>query len=161
MDCFISHTVLLLIIALFIIRIICQHYVSHRTPQKTYCCTNNVKIENNEFYKIVIKNCTYYHLDDIIKFQDFDFANISLDEKSYEKTLIYDVLYKTYTDAKTLHIMSVEVNRFIRDYDVTKYLVLFGLETNNAICDRTRYFIGLKIGIADIFLIVFERSGNN
>ena len=62
---------------------------------------------------------------------------------------------------KTLHIMSVEVNRFIRDYDVTKYLVLFGLETNNAICDRTRYFIGLKIGIADIFLTVFERSGNN
>ena len=129
--------------------------------KKKYCCTNNVKIENNEFYKIVIKNCTYYHLDDIIKFQDFDFANISLDEKSYEKTLIYDVLYKTYTDAKTLHIMSDEVNRLIRDYDGTKYLVLFGLETNNAICDRIRYYIGLKIGIADIFLTVLERSDNN
>ena len=113
-----------------------------------------MKIENNEFYKIVIKNCTYYHFDDIIKFQDFDFANISLDEKSYEKTLIYDVLYKTY-------IMSDEVNRLIRDYDGTKYLVLFGLETNNAICDRIRYYIGLKIGIADIFLTVLERSDNN
>ena len=113
-----------------------------------------MKIENNEFYKIVIKNCTYYHFDDIIKFQDFDFANISLDEKSYEKTLIYDVLYKTY-------IMSDEVNRLIRDYDGTKYLVLFGLETNNAICDRIRYSIGLKIGIADIFLTVLERSDNN
>ena len=120
--------------------------------KKKYCCTNNVKIENNEFYKIVIKNCTYYHFDDIIKFQDF--ANISLDEKSYEKTLIYDVLYKTY-------IMSDEVNRLIRDYDGTKYLVLFGLETNNAICDRIRYSIGLKIGIADIFLTVLERSDNN
>ena len=113
-----------------------------------------MKIENNEFYKIVIKNCTYYHFDDIIKFQDFDFANISLDEKSYEKTLIYDVLYKTY-------IMSDEVNRLIRDYDGTKYLVLFGLETNNAICDRIRCSIGLKIGIADIFLTVLERSDNN
>ena len=122
--------------------------------KKKYCCTNNVKIENNEFYKIVIKNCTYYHFDDIIKFQDFDFANISLDEKSYEKTLIYDVLYKIY-------IMSDEVNRLIRDYDGTKYLVLFGLETNNAICDRIRYSIGLKIGIADIFLTVLERSDNN
>ena len=122
--------------------------------KKKYCCTNNVKIENNECYKIVIKNCTFYHFDDIIKFQDFDFANISLDEKSYEKTLIYDVLYKTY-------IMSDEVNRLIRDYDGTKYLVLFGLETNNAICDRIRYSIGLKIGIADIFLTVLERSDNN
>ena len=41
-----------------------------------------------------IKNftCCYFH--DIIKNEDFNFDNISLDEKSLGNSLIYDILYK-------------------------------------------------------------------
>ena len=39
------------------------------------------------------------------------------------------------------------VDGFIRDYDGTRYLVLFGLEKYDAIYDRIRYIIGLKSGI--------------
>ena len=50
------------------------------------------------------------------------------------------------------------VNGFIRDYDGTKYLVLFGLEKYDAIYDRIRYLIGLKSGITYIFLIIMQKS---
>ena len=32
-----------------------------------------------------------YYFNDIIKFEDFDFDKILLDEKSYEHILIYDI----------------------------------------------------------------------
>ena len=48
-------------------------------------------MENNEYKKIFIKNCTYYYFDDIIKLEDFDFNNILIDEKSYKNILIYDI----------------------------------------------------------------------
>ena len=49
--------VLLMIILLFITAVICYHYAKHRSKQKTYCCTNNTKMENNEFKKSVVKSC--------------------------------------------------------------------------------------------------------
>ena len=77
MDCYILHTVLLVIILLFIIAIICYHYALY--------CTKNTKIENNGFKKVDIKNRTYYSFDDIVKLEDFDFCNIFFtDEKSYK-----------------------------------------------------------------------------
>ena len=48
-------------------------------------------MENNEFKKVSIKNCTYYCLDDIIKLEDFDSDNILLDKKSYDNILVYDI----------------------------------------------------------------------
>ena len=69
-----------------------------------------------------------HYFDDIIKIEDFDFDNISLDEKSYKNILIYDISYKIVIGAKPLRIMFHKVNGFIRDYDGTKtlsyYLVL-------------------------------------
>ena len=41
-------------------------------------------MENNEFKKIRIKNRTRYYFDDIIKFEDFDFDNILINEKQTE-----------------------------------------------------------------------------
>ena len=67
--------------------------------------------------------CFYFH--NIIKIKDFGFNNILLDKKSYEKTLIYDVSYKTTTGAKPLRIMFNKVDGFIRNYGGSKYLVLF------------------------------------
>ena len=52
--------------------------------------------------KLYIKNCTYYYFDDIIKIEDFDLDNTLMDEKSNENILVYSILYKSLTAAKTL-----------------------------------------------------------
>ena len=46
-------------------------------------------MENNEFYKVRIKNRTCYYFTDVIKLEDFDFDNVLIDKKSYENVLIY------------------------------------------------------------------------
>ena len=47
-------------------------------PLLTYWRTNNIEIENNELKKVSIKNRTCYYFGDVIKFEYFDFDNISL-----------------------------------------------------------------------------------
>ena len=50
------------------------------SKQNTYCRTN-VKMEKNEkIKKGSITNLTYYCFDDIMKIEEFDFDNFSLDE---------------------------------------------------------------------------------
>ena len=49
--------------------------------KKAFCYTN-IKMENNEFKKVSIKNRTCYYFDYIIKIEYFDFDNLLLDEKS-------------------------------------------------------------------------------
>ena len=56
-----------------------------------------------------------------------------MDEKSYENILIYDISYKALIGATPMHIMLDEVDAFIRVYDGTRYLVLFGAEKYDAI----------------------------
>ena len=58
--------------------------------------------------------------------------------------MCYDIWYKTLTGTKPLQINFDKEDGFIRDYDGTKYSVLFGLEKSNAIDDRIRCLIGLK-----------------
>ena len=108
-------------------------------------------MENNEFKRFCIKNCTSYHFSDIIKLEDCDFDNILVDEKSYENVLVYDISYKTLTGEKSLYIRFDKVNGFIRVYDRTRYLALFSLEKYNVIYYGSRYLIGLKSGITYIF----------
>ena len=74
-----------------------------------------------------------------IKMEDVHFHNLLLDGKSFEDIFIYDALYKTLIGAKTLHIMFEKVGGLIRDYDGTKYLVLFEPEKYDTIIDRIRY----------------------
>ena len=52
-DYFILHTVILVMIILFIIAIICYHYTKDR--QKTYWCNNNTKIQNNQLENFSLK----------------------------------------------------------------------------------------------------------
>ena len=66
-----------------------------------------------------------------------------MDQKSYKNILIHDFSYQTLIGAKPLFD---KVNGFIRDYDGTRYLVLFDLKKYNAIYDKIRYLIGLKSG---------------
>ena len=67
---------------------------------------------NNELNKVGIKNRTCYYFDDIIDINNLGLDNTLLDEKSYENTLIYDVVYKILFCAKPLHII-FEKNRLI------------------------------------------------
>ena len=39
-------------------------------------------MENSEFKKIRIKNCTCYYSDDIVRLEDFDLDNSLIDKKS-------------------------------------------------------------------------------
>ena len=68
--------------------------------------------------KVNIKTCTCYYFDDIIRFEDFNFSNVSEDKKSRKIFFFYDILYKTLIGTKLLHIMFYKVNGFIRVYDV-------------------------------------------
>ena len=55
--------------------------------------------------------------------------------------------HKTFMGAKPLHIRFEKVDGFIKIYNETRYLVLFGPERHNAIYDRIRYLISDKSGI--------------
>ena len=78
--------------------------------------------------KVNIKNCTCYHFHVIIKIEGFVFDNILLNEKSYESILVFNISYKTFIGAKPLRIRFNKVDEFIRVYNGTRYLVLFGSE---------------------------------
>ena len=55
--------------------------------------------------------------------------------------LIDDITYKTLTGAKPLRIRFNKVKGFIRVYDGTRYLVLFGPEKYDAICNSIKCLI--------------------
>ena len=69
MSCYIAPTVLLVIILLFILLLFAI------TSQSI---NNNMKVENDEFQKVRIKNRTCFYFDDIIKLEDFDLDNIKI-----------------------------------------------------------------------------------
>ena len=70
-----------------------------------------------EFKKIFIKNRTCYYFDDIMKVEDIKVNNILLDKKSYEDTLVYNILCKEFMDAKPLRIRFDKVNGLIKIYN--------------------------------------------
>ena len=87
------------------------------------------KMESNHKLKdINIKNRICYYFDDIIKIEHYHLDNIMLNEKSYRNILVYNDSYKTLIGDKPLCIRFDKVNGFIRVYDGTRYLALFGTE---------------------------------
>ena len=81
MDCYIFHAFLLVIILLFMIVIICYHYIKHRSKQNCIGALAIYKQYNDDLKTVCIKKHTCYYFDDIIKIKDFDFGNVLLDEK--------------------------------------------------------------------------------
>ena len=80
-----------------------------------------------------------YYSDDIIKIEDFDFDNILTDEKSYKNILTYNISYKSLIDSnKPLSIRFDKTDGFIKVYDGTRYLALFGTEKYDFIYDWIR-----------------------
>ena len=117
------------------------------------------KMENKEFRTVCVKNRTCYYFDDITKLEDFDSDNIFIDEKSHKKFLIYGISCKSLIDSKPLHVRLDKIDGFIRIYDGTRYLTMFGSEKYDAICDGIRYFISLKCGMTYIFsLTILQKS---
>ena len=102
-------------------------------------CIINVD-SNDDLKEIDIKNCTCYYFDDIIKIEDFYLNNILIDEKSKDNILVHNISYKNLIDAEPFHIIFNKLDGFIRVYDGTKYLTLFGSEKFYFICNRNSYF---------------------
>ena len=50
-----------------------------------------------------------------------------------------------------------KIDQFIRIYDGTTYLTLFGSEKYDSIYNRIRYFLSLKSGITYIFSLYFAK----
>ena len=69
-----------------------------------------------------------YYFDDMIKIEDFILDDIFINETSYRNILVYNISYKTLSDAKPFHIRFDKIDGFISVYDGTRYLVLFGSE---------------------------------
>ena len=79
-----------------------------------------------------------FYFDDIFEIEYFNLDNVLLDEKSYKNILPYNISYKTLIDIKLLRIMFDKINVFIRLYDGTRHLVLFGIEKYDFFNNRIR-----------------------
>ena len=100
--------------------------------------------KNDKLKEIDIKNRTCYYLNDLIKIEDFDLDNILIDEKSYENILVYNISYKSLIVFNPFGIRFDKIDGYIRVYNGTKYLVLFGNKKYDSIYDRIRYLISVK-----------------
>ena len=70
--------------------------------------------------------------------------------KNHMKIFQFNTSYKNLIDSKPLSITFNKIDGFIRVYDGTRYLALFGSEKYDSIHNRIRYLIGIKSGITYI-----------
>ena len=100
----------------------------------------------DESKEIVVKSRMCHYYDNIIKFEGFSLDNNVIDEKSYQNVSVCQTSYKNMI-AKPLIIRFNKIDIFIRVYDETRYLVLFGSGKYDYVYDRIRYFISAKTGV--------------
>ena len=62
-----------------------------------------------------------YYVGDIIKFQNFNSDNISIDEKPHENISIFDISYEKKIGAKPMRIWFSKIDGFITVYDGHRY----------------------------------------
>ena len=89
--------------------------------------------------------------------EDFVLHDVLVDEKSYENILVNNILCKNLIAATPLRIRFNKIDEFIRVYDGTRYLVLFGSEKYNVIYDRIGHLIRVKYCIAHIISHNYEK----
>ena len=65
------------------------------------------------------------YFNNMIKLENFDIVNITINEKSHENILIYNISYKTFIGSKPLCIRFDKIDGFVRIYYGTRYLTLF------------------------------------
>ena len=69
--------------------------------------------------------------------------------------MICDISCKALIGSKPLLIRYDKIDIFIKIFDETRYLTLFGSGKYDAIYNRIRYLISLKSGVTFIFLYIF------
>ena len=114
-------------------------------------------MENNGLKKKQYKKRICYYFDDINILEDSDLDNVLIDKKSHKNMLIYNMLYKTLIGLKPSRIRFDKIDGFIRIYDGTRYLKLFGSENYHAINNRIRYLISPKSSITYSFSHSFAK----
>ena len=72
----------------------------------------------------------------------------------------FDLLHfvQTLTGGKPLLNRFNKIDGFIRIYDGTRYLILFGPEKYDAIYEKVRFLTGQKTGTTYVFLIIMQKS---
>ena len=87
-----------------------------------------------------------YFFDDIIKIEDFNLNNISIDEKLYENILVYNISYKK--SWLLLNFCVLDSIKYMNGvFGGTSYLLLFGSENYDFIYNKIRYLVGVKRSI--------------
>ena len=71
--------------------------------------------------------------------------------------MIYNISYKTLIGSKPFRLRFDKIDGFIRIYEGTRYLTLFGSDKCYAIYDKIRYLINLKSSITYIFSHYFVK----
>ena len=77
--------------------------------------------------------------------------------------MIYDDLYESLIGAKSLRITFDKVDRLIRDYDGTKYLVSFGPEKYDAIESDNDLLLKITLTMHDVVILInsiFNKNHN-
>ena len=72
--------------------------------------------------------------------------------------MVWNISCKTLTGAKPLCIRFSKVDGFIRVYDGTRYVVLFGPEKHDVIFNRIRYLLSQKSGITYVLSHNYART---
>ena len=85
--------------------------------------------------------------------------NILIDEKQQENFLIYNISYKSSIDWKplSLNLIFDQTDEFIRIYNGTRYLALFGKEEYEVIYNRIRHLISRKSRVTFIITYYFAK----
>ena len=107
---------------------------------------------------VCIKNRTCCYFDDIIRLEDFNIDIILIDKKPHKTILIYVISYTILISQKPLRIRFDKRNGFIRIYDGTRYLLLFGSEKYDDIFNRIKYLISLKSSITYVFSHYYAKT---
>ena len=102
---------------------------------------------NDKSKEINIKNCPCYYSDDTTKIEDFHLGTFLIDEKSYENILVYNISNKGLIYSKPLRTRFDKIDGFVRVYDGTRYLVLFGSEKYDPIYNYAK----IKVDSLDSF----------
>ena len=72
---------------------------------------------------------------------------ILIDKKTFVNILVYNISYKSLIDSKRLSITFNKIDGFVRVYDGTRYLVLFGSEKYDPIYNYAK----IKVDSLDSF----------
>ena len=111
-----------------------------------------MNLKSNDIISILF-TCASCYFDDIMRVGDFGFSNVLL-----SKTITWKFIsYKSIMDVNPLYIRFDKVHGFIEIHDGTGYLVLYGPEGYDAMCDRIKYLINEKV-VSHIVLIIILKE---